>query len=109
MPNLDWFLSETRQYLRRTDLDCVGVCAGWDEAAARALVGGVPEAVGFFHGWGEEPSRHVLLVRGKPYFPYWLCLGQPERSPNKTKDSAYFAQEAALGGAQDPRSLPAAG
>jgi hypothetical protein len=37
----------------------------------------------------------MLLVQGKPYVPYWLCLGQPERSPNKTKDAAYFAQEAA--------------
>ena len=95
MPNLDWFIGQTREYLRRTDLHCVGVCADWDEPAARAIVGGVPEAIGFFHGWGEEPNRKMLLVQGKPYFPYWLCLDQPERSPNKTKDAAYFAQEAA--------------
>ena len=95
MPNLDWFAGQTREYLRRTDLHCVGVCADWDEPAARALVGGVPEAVGFFHGWGEEPNRKMLLVQGRPYVPYWLCLGQPEQSPNKTKDAAYFAQEAA--------------
>ena len=95
MPNLDWFAAQTRDYLRRTDLHCVGVCADWDEPAARALVRGVPEAVGFFHGWGEEPNRKLLLVKGRPYVPYWLCLGQPEQSPNKTKDAAYFVQEAA--------------
>ena len=97
MPNLDWFAAQTRDYLRRTDLHCVGVCADWDEPAARALVRGVPEAVGFFHGWGEEPNRKLLLVQGRPYVPYWLCLGQPEQSPNKTKDAAYFAQEAGQG------------
>ena len=42
MPNLDWFIAQTREYLRRTDLHCVGVCADWDEPAARALVGGSP-------------------------------------------------------------------
>jgi hypothetical protein len=95
MPNLDWFAAQTRDYLRRTDLHCVGVCADWDEPAARALVRGVPKAVGFFHGWGEEPNRKLLLVKGRPYVPYWLCLGQPEQSPNRTKDTSYFAQEAA--------------
>ena len=95
MPNLDWFIGQTREYLRRTDLHCIGVCADWDERAAKALARGVPESVGFFHGWGEEPNRKMLLAQGKPYVPYWLCLGQPEQSPNKTKDAAYFAQEAA--------------
>jgi hypothetical protein len=94
MPNLDWFVGQTREYLRRTDLHCIGVCADWDERAARALVGGVSEAVGCFHGWGEEPDRKMLLVKGKPYMPYRLCPGQPEQSPNKTKDRAYFIQEA---------------
>jgi hypothetical protein len=95
MPNLDWFISQTREYLRRTDLACIGVCADWDERAAKALARGVPESVGCFHGWGEEPNRKLLLTEGKPYMPYWLCPGQPEQSPNKTKDTAYFAQEAA--------------
>ena len=95
MPNLDWFIGQTRDYLRRTDLHCIGVCADWDEQAARALVPGIPKAVGFFHGWGAEPNRKRLLVQGKPYVPYWLCPEQPEQSPNKTKDAAYFAHEAA--------------
>ena len=95
MPNLDWFIGQTREYLRRTDLGCIGVCADWDERAAKALARGIPESVGCFHGWGEEPNRKLLLTEGKPYVPYWLCPGQPEQSPNKTKDAAYFAQEAA--------------
>jgi hypothetical protein len=107
MPNLDWFIGQTRDYLRRTDLHAVGVCADWDEPAARALVGGTPEAVGFYHGWGEERSHKMLLVHGKPYVPYWLCLGSPERSPNKTKDAAYFVQEAAkLRGIVERTGLP---
>lgn len=95
MPNLVWFVGQTRDYLRRTDLACIGVCADWDERAAKTLNHGVPESVGCFHGWGEEPNRKLLLTEGKPYVPYWLCLAQPEQSPNKTKDAAYFAQEAA--------------
>lgn len=95
MPNLDWFVSQTRGYLQRTDLACVGVCADWDEHAAKALASGVPESVGCFHGWGEEPNRKLLLTEGKPYVPYWLCPGQPEQSPNKTKDATYFSHEAA--------------
>jgi hypothetical protein len=85
----------------------VGVCADWDEPTARALVSGVPEAIGFFHGWGEERNHKMLLIRGKPYVPYWLCLDQPEASPNKTKDAAYFAREAAkLRGIVERTGLP---
>jgi hypothetical protein len=95
MPNLDWFIGETSEHLRRTDLHSIGVCADWDEEAARAMLRGVPEAIGCFHGWGEKSNRKMLLDRGKPYVPYWLCLERPEQSPNKTKDAAYFAAEAA--------------
>ncbi len=95
MPNLDWFVAQSRDYLRRTDLHCIGVCADWHVQAAESLLEGVPEAIGGFHGWGEEPDRKLLLVRGKPYVPYWLCPGQPDQSPHQTKDDAYYAQEAA--------------
>ncbi len=95
MPNLDWFIDQTRQYMRSTDLHCVGICADWDERSARAMIRGIPEAVGFFNGWGEEPNRKLLLAGGKPFVPYWLCLSPLEQSPNKTKDAEYFAQEAA--------------
>ena len=71
------------------------MCAPWDEAAARAYAHGVPEAVGFFHGWGEAPARPLLMARGTPYLHYWLCPARPDAKKRETKDAAYFAREGA--------------
>ena len=95
MPNLDWFAGQTREYLRRTDLHCVGVCAEWDERAARALIGGVPEAVGFFHGWGEEPNRKMLLIHGQTLRPLLALPGPARTEPKQDQGQPpTFAQEA---------------
>ena len=95
MPSLNWFTGQTREYLRRADLHCVGVCADWNQPAAEAMLRGVPEAIGFFHGWGEERSHNILFVEGRSYAPYWFSPAQPQDSHKSVKDAAYFAREAA--------------
>ncbi len=89
LPDPTSFMADTNAATRELGATVVGILDGehpLDESAE--LVGaGIPNATGFFYGWGGSPSTRPTIVGRKPHMAYRLC--PPD--PNGAKDDAYYA------------------
>ncbi|MBM3472752.1 MAG: hypothetical protein FJX75_05700 [Armatimonadetes bacterium] len=91
LPDPSVLFRETQQGLRELSASVVGVIdSKLDAESAAFLSKGVPNAAGFFHGWGGTPTARPLFGAGKPHMQYRVCPPSPEGP----KDAAYYAKVA---------------
>ncbi len=91
LPDPRVFLEETRRGVTELSASVVGVLDSKLDAGSAALISrGVPNAGGFFHGWGGAPTARPVFGQGKPHMPYRLCPPSPEGP----KGDAYYARVA---------------
>jgi hypothetical protein len=88
LPDPSGFFEDTRRGVRELSAPVVGVLDNGLDAGIAALISkGVPNAAGFFHGWGGSPHTRPIFADEKVHLAYRLC--PPE--PKGRKDEAYYA------------------
>jgi len=91
LPDPGVFFRETQGGLRELSATVVGVIdSKLDAQSAPFISRGVPNARGFFHGWGGSPAARPLFGAGRPHMQYRVC----PPSPDGPKDEAYYTKVA---------------
>ena len=85
MPNLDWFIGQTREYLRRTDLNCIGVCADWDERRPRRWLAGSRSLSDSSTAGERNPTASCSWPKASPTCPTGFARGSRSRAPTRPR------------------------